>query len=314
MGLPGLRWLLQGGLLCLAIIAMTGAAAAGPDNAGPEHVLVLGRISDNPKSHYAQLQPLLDYVVPRMRDVGITEGRILMAPDAQQMASYLRRGRVDWVTETAGTAVNLGLRSGARPLLLTERSGVRDYHTVFFVRRDSPITSLADLQGHTLALQNVASTSAYLVPVMTLLQNGLTPEILLSARDAAAPDTVGYVFARSEGNIATFVHKGVVDAGAVSSVDWGDPHRIPASFRRDFRVIYRTEPYPRAVEVVRAGLDPKVRDRLQQVLLEAASDPQAQDALEKFFGTSGFHRVDAQMQHRLDELKQGLTRVRMEVE
>jgi phosphonate transport system substrate-binding protein len=314
MGLPVLRWLLQGGLLCLVIIAMTGNAAAGPDNARPDHVLVLGRISDNPKSHYAQLQPLLDYVVPRMRDVGITEGRILMAPDAQQMASYLRRGRVDWVTETAGTAVALGLRSGAEPLLLTERSGVRDYHTVFFVRRDSPITSLADLKGHTLALQNVASTSAYLVPVMTLLQNGLTPEILLSARDAAAPDTVGYVFARSEANIATYVHKGMVDAGAVSSVDWVDEHRIPAMFRRDFRPIYRTEPYPRAVEVVRSGLDPKVRDRLQQVLLDAASDPQAQDALEKFFGTSGFHRVDAQMQHRLDELKQGLTRVRMEVE
>lgn len=309
MGVPGLRWLLQGGLLCLVVALMTGPATAGPGN-----VLVLGRISDNPKSHYAQLQPLLDYVVPRMRDVGITEGRILMAPDAQQMASYLRRGRVDWVTETSGTAVALGLRSGAQPLLLTERSGVRDYHTVFFVRRNSPIVSLADLKGHTLALQNVASTSAYLVPVMTLLQEGLTPEILLSARDAAAPDTVGYVFARSEGNIATLVHKGVVDAGAVSSVDWSDGHRIPASYLRDFRVICRTEPFPRAVEVVRADLDAKVRERLQQVLLEAAGDPQAQDALQKFFGTSGFHRVDAQMQHRLDELKQGLARVRMEVE
>lgn len=309
MRVSGLRWLLQGALLCLAIAWMTGPAMADPGN-----VLVLGRISDNPKSHYAQLQPLLDYVVPRMRDVGITEGRILMAPDAQQMGSYLRRGRVDWVTETSGTAVALGMRSGAQPLLLTERSGVRDYHTVFFVRRDSPIVSLADLKGHTLALQNVASTSAYLVPVMTLLQEGLTPEILLSARDAAAADTVGYVFARTEGNIATLVHKGVVDAGAVSSVDWSDGHRIPANFLRDFRVIHRTEPYPRAVEMVRAGLDANVRDRLQQVLLEAAADPLAQDALQKFFGTSGFHRVDAQMQHRLDELKQGLARVRMEVE
>ncbi len=314
MGLPVLRRLLQGGLLCLVVVMMGSTAQAAPDQAGSRHVLVLGRISDNPKAHHAQLQPLLDYVVPRMRDVGITEGRILMAPDAQQMASYLRRGRVDWVTETTGTAVALGLRSGAQPLLLTERSGVRDYHTVFFVRRDSPIRALADLKGHSLALQNVASTSAYLVPVMTLLQHGLTPEILLSARDAAAPDTVGYVFARSEANIATFVHKGLVDAGAVSSVDWSDPQRVPASFKRDFRVLYRTQTYPRAVEVVRAGLDAKVRDRLQEVLLQAASDPQAQGALEKFFGTSGFHRVDAQMQHRMDELKQGLTRVRMEVE
>ncbi len=309
MGLSGLRRLLQSVVLCLAIAAMT-----GPVWAGPAQVLVLGRISDDPRSHYAQLQPLLDYVIPRMHDVGITEGRILMARDTQQMGSYLRRGRVDWVTETSGTAVALGLRSGARPLLLTERSGVRDYHTVFFVRRDSPIQTLEDLRGHTLALQNVASTSAYLVPVMTLLQHGETPEILASIGDVAAPDTVGYVFARSESNIATFVHKGLVDAGAVSSVDWSDAKRIPANFLRYFRIIHRTEPYPRAVEMVRDDLDPKVRDRLQQVLLDAASDPQAQPALKTFFGTSGFHRVDAQMQHRLDELKQGLTRVRMEVE
>lgn len=304
-----LQRLLQRALLCLAIATMAGTAWAGP-----AHVLVLGRISDDPKSHYAQLQPLLDYVVPRMREVGISEGRILMARDAQQMGSYLRRGQVDWVTETAGTAVALGLRSGAQPLLLTERSGVRDYHTVFFVRRDSPLRTLEDLRGHTLALQNVASTSAYLVPVMTLLQHGQMPEILSSAHDQAAPDTVGYVFARSELNIATLVHKRVVDAGAVSNLDWSDGRRIPAGFIRDFRAIHRTEPYPRAIEMVRAGLDPAVRDRLQQVLLEAATDPQAQDALQKFFGTSGFHRVDAQMQHRLDELKQGLTRVRMEVE
>jgi phosphonate transport system substrate-binding protein len=70
-------------------------------------VLVLGRISDDPKAHYEQLKALLDYVVPRMKDVGIREGRILMAKDAQQMGSYLRRGRVDWVTETAGTGMML---------------------------------------------------------------------------------------------------------------------------------------------------------------------------------------------------------------
>ena len=78
------------------------------------HVLVLGRISDDPKAHYEQLKPLLDYVVPRMADVGIREGRILMARDAQQMTSYLRRGRVDWVTETAGTGMLLRAARAAR--------------------------------------------------------------------------------------------------------------------------------------------------------------------------------------------------------
>lgn len=309
MVVTGLRRALQWGLLGLAMVLSSATAWAQPNR-----VLVLGRISDDPQAHYAQLQPLLDYVVARMHDVGIREGRILMARDPQQMASYLRRGRVDWVTETAGAAVALGQRSGAQPLLLTERSGVREYHTVFFVRRESPVQRLQDLRGRRLALQNPSSTSAYLVPAMTLLDVGLQPQILLDANDEPGSTAVGYVFARSELNIATFVQKGLVDAGAVSSVDWDDERRVPAAFKQELRVLARTAPYPRAVEVVRADLDARIRDRLQEVLLEAASDPAAQVPLQRFFGTSGFHRVDAQARQRLDELKQGLTRVRMEVE
>src|SRR5690606_18753530 len=130
--------------------------------------------------HYEQLKPLLDYVVPRMRDVGIVEGRILMAKDLQQMASYLRRGRGGWVTETSGTAMALRQRSGAEPLLLTERNGVARYHSVFFVRRDSPVNTLEDLKGRTLAMQSAWSTSSYLVPAMELLARGIRPEILLT--------------------------------------------------------------------------------------------------------------------------------------
>ncbi len=307
-GLLGLEWLLMAG-------TAVAASVPAPDSAADRHsVLVLGRISDDPRAHHAQLQPLLDYVVSKMGDVGIREGRILMARDVRQMASYLRRDRVDWVTETAGTAVALGQRAGARPLLLTERSGVRDYHTVFFVRQDSPVRQRQDLRGRRLALQTVASTSAYLVPMMTLLEGGVTPVILQDAEDAPSPDTVGYVFARTEFNIAAFVSKGIVDAGAVSSVDWDDEQSMPPAFKRNLRVILRTDPYPRAVELVRSDLDARVRGRLRQVLLEAAADPDARQALQQFFGTSGFHRVDARMQGRLDDLKRGLGRVRMEVE
>lgn len=296
--------------------AVLGLAALQPVACGAveRSVLVLGRISDDPKSHYDQLKPLLDYVVPRMRDVGIVEGRILMAKDAQQMGSYLRRGRVDWVTETAGTAMALQQRAGARPLLLTERSGVGAYESVFFVRRDSPVGSLEDLKGRTVALQSALSTSAYLVPAMELLEHGVKPEILLTPSDVPAADTVGYVFARTELNISTYVHKRVVDAGVISSLDWMDDRSMPPAFRNDMRVIFRSEPMPRALEMVRGDLDPAVREQLQRVLLEASRDPVAGPALAKFFGTTGFHLVDAESQRVLERLRNGLARIRLEVE
>lgn len=307
-------------LFGLALVA--GAAAAAPherggrehDEAADAHVLVLGRISDDPKAHYEQLKPLLDYVVPRMAEVGIREGRILMAKDAQQMGSYLRRGRVDWVSETAGTAMLLQQRAGAQPLLLTERDGVGHYHSVFFARRDSGLRSLDDLSGHNVAFQRPSSTSAYFVPAATLLERGLSLEILLSPTDRINRGAVGYLFARSELNIATWVHKRLVDAGVMSNLDWDNPRRLPEAFRRDFVQIGRSDDYPRALELVRPGLDPKVAARLRQVLLDAAADPEAGEALLRFFRTTRFMPVDPASQRALDHIGRGVARVRADVE
>ncbi|WP_430540094.1 phosphate/phosphite/phosphonate ABC transporter substrate-binding protein [Pseudoxanthomonas mexicana] len=302
--------------LALAAIgaALLPSLAAPAHAAGDERVLVLGRISDDPKAHYEQLKPLLDYVVPRMRDVGITEGRILMARDAQQMTSYLRRGRVDWVTETAGTGMQLQQRAGARALLLTERGGVSRYHGVFFVRRDSGLERLSDLEGRTVAFQNTASTSAYFAPATALLDAGQRLEILLSPMDRPSADAVGYVFARSELNIAAWVHKRLVDAGVVSNLDWDDVRRMPPAFRRDFRVIHETQDFPRALEMVRGDLDPKIEARLREVLLEAAQDPAAREALSVFFRTTRFLPVDPASQRALDDLRGGVARVREQLE
>lgn len=297
-------------LALLACLFLPAVAGANEDDS----VLVLGRISDNPKAHYEQLKPLLDYVVPRLRDVGITEGRILMARDAQQMNSYLRRGRVDWVTETTGNAMQLQQRAGARPLLLTERGGVGRYHSLFFARKDSGIGSLADLKGRTVAFQRTTSTSAYLVPAMTLLDAGLRPEVLLSPQDRPPGNTVGYVFAGTELNLSAWVHKRVVDAGVVSNLDWDNPKAVPPAFKRDFRVFHETGEYPRAVEIVRSGLDPKVEARLREVLLHANDDAQGREAMRLFFSTTRFLPIDAASTRAMQRIRDGAARVRESIE
>lgn len=277
-------------------------------------VLVLGRISDDPKAHYEQLKPLLDYVVPRMASVGIREGRILMARDPQQMASYMRRGEVDWVTETAASGTILEQRAGAAPLLLTERDGVSVYRTVMFARRDSGIASLDDLRGRSVAFQNPSSTSAYFVPAMAVLGRKLPLTVLLSPMDRPGPNGVGYLFARSELNIGAWVHKRLVDVGAMSDLDWNNPARMPPAYRRDLAVIHTSEPYPRALEMIRDDLPPAVRERLREVLLQAANDPEGRSALRHFFGTTRFAPVDADAAESLARLRQGVRRVREEVE
>ena len=291
------------------LVAMAASLALCAPAAAEPGVLVLGRISDDPAAHYDQLKQLLDYVVPRMSGVGIREGRVLMARDSRQMESYLRRGRVDWVTETSGSAMALQTRAGARPLLLTERNGVETYHTVFIARRDSGITSLDDLRGRSIAFQNPTSTSAYFVPAMSLIDRGLDMEILLSPTDRPAEGSVGYLFARSELNISTWVHKGLVDAGAFSNLDWDGVQGMPESYRRDLVVFHATGAFPRGVEMVRTDLDPAVSARLREVLAAAGNDPAASEALQRFFGTTRFLPIDADTGRALELLRAGVSNV-----
>ena len=293
------------------MVALTAFPAIALDD---DKVLVLGRISDDPNAHYAQLKPLLDYVVPRMANVGIREGRVLMARDLKQMESYLRRGRVDWVTETSAGAMQLQSRARAEPLLLTERNGVSRYRTVFFARRDSGIASLDDLRGRSIAFQSLNSTSAYYVPAAELLDLKMPLEILLSPRDRPVAGSVGYVFARSELNIATWVHKRLVDAGTMSNLDWDSPQRVTPSYRKDFVILHETPDYPRALEMVRGDMDPAVKARLREVLIEAANDPDAREAMLVFFKTTRFLPLDPTATHALQHLRTGIERVRTAIE
>ncbi len=291
-------------------MAWIGTARAS-ESAG---LLVLGRVSDDPKSQYEPMKALLDYVVERMGDVGIHEGRILMARDPVQMTSYLRRGRVDWVSETGAGAVLLQRRAGAETLVLSERNGIRRYHTIYFARRDGAVKSIDELRGHRIAFQNRTSTSAYYIPAMELLERGMRMEILGSPSDPPVPDSVGYVFARTERNIATWVHKRVVDVGVVSNLDWSNPQHVPEFFKSDLVILRESGDVPRGVEIVREGLAPKVRARLREVLLAMADDPAAGAILDRFHQSLRFFDLDERDRRDLERLRAGVAHVGAEIE
>lgn len=301
-------------LLVLPLAAIAAPAHQDVDEVGvAREVLVLGRVSDNPRRHAESMLPMLDYVVPRMRSVGIREGRILMARDAHQMQSYLRRQRVDWVSETAGMATEYQRRVGAQLLLLSDRGGAH-YHGVFLTWKGSGITSLELLRGHSIAFQNAYSTSSYVLPAAALLREGIELDVLLSPLDRPAPGRVGYLFSRREENILTWVQKRLVDAGAFSNLDLEFAEQRHPGISADLEIFHRTRDVPRAIEVVAPGLAPAVRERLREVLLAAGDDPAATATLARFFGTRRFLPIDEQSEQELGELRADIELVRERLE
>lgn len=300
-------------LVFLGFVGLMNAPGVRADLAHPNRI-VIGRITDNPRADYVRLKGLLDVVVPKLADAGITEGEVLLARDAQQMAGYLRRGRVDWVTETPAMAAELQNRSDARPFLRALREDRNAYRSVIFVRRDSGIRNVAGLLGKRVALQSRASTSAFYLPLITFVSFGLPLTELATPADAPGANEVGFLLARSELNIATWVHKGLADAGALSNLDWDNTARMPATFRKDFRIIAESDAVPRAIELLRADMQAPVVASLQSALLGLDQDPLAASAMRGYFATARFEQVDAETMTALKSLNDRLVPLRRELD
>ncbi|MCG8522828.1 MAG: phosphate/phosphite/phosphonate ABC transporter substrate-binding protein, partial [Pseudomonadales bacterium] len=182
--------------------------------------LVIGKISHNPKKHYRYLKPMSDYVAGKMSDLGIKRSKVRLAKSRKQLISWLRQGKVDWVTETSFAASIFVHEANAEPILLKHKKGDSRYRSLIFTRKDSGINSLQDLKEKIIAFEDEASTSAFYAPATLLIDDGLKLFQLDSVRESPPNGKVGFVFAGEEITIATWVEKGLADAGTVNNQDW----------------------------------------------------------------------------------------------
>jgi phosphonate transport system substrate-binding protein len=291
----------------IVFFIMTGASSPDPgiaDTPSPlagKRTLVIGKVTDNPKKLYRYLKPIADYVAAHMEDLGIREAKVLMAKNNQQMVSYFKQGKIDWLTETTFSAVYFHEKAGAEFLLKKWKKGVNEYHTIFFTRKDSPINSLTDLKGKTIAFEDIGSTTAYYLPASLLIAKGLELVQLSTIREKPPADMVGYVFSHQEINISTWVYRGLVEAGAFNNLDWNKDDHVRKVYRKEMKIIHESRPFPRAIELVSKDLDPRIKARLKAVLLNAHNDHKASAALKVYQRTKKFEEIDADCRASLEE-------------
>lgn len=293
----------------LALVAMPLAPGWAAD-ADRERTLVIGKVSPNPKKHYLYLKPIAEYVVSHMQDLGIDRVKVLMAKNNRQMLSYLKRGKVDWVTETVFSAIEFEEKAGAEMILLKHKKGVPTYRSVFFARKDSSIQSLEDLKGKVVTFEDRGSSTGFFIPASLMIDAGLELVELESPRERASDDQVGYVFANAEINMSTWVHKGLVDAGAYANLDWNKEDHNPSSFRVGMHLFHQSAEYPRAIELVRRDLRPEIKQRLKSVLLAAHQDPKARAALKAYQKTTQFDEIDDAVKAGIDQARGVMTSVK----
>ena len=265
--------------------------------------LVIGKVTQNPRKHHPRLKYIADYAVSQMKDLGITQADVLFAKNNQEMVDYLNQGKIDWITETLYSALMFCQEAEAEILARRWKGGVRDYHTVIFTRNDSTINSIKDLKGKKITFEDPGSTSSYFVPISELTKNGFELIELKGPRSKSPEKKVGYVYSGSDLNTTTWVYKGLTDAGAISNLNWENPEDCPHAFKKNLKIIHRSKPYPRALELIRKNITPEIKQRLKEVLLNARNDPRAKDALRAYDKTTDFDEVSQHTHNLLVETK-----------
>jgi phosphonate transport system substrate-binding protein len=206
------------------------------------------------------------------------------------MANQIASGEVDALIEGVMPTLIIEQRTQRiTPDLVVWRKGQRQYHSVFFVRHDSPVTHLQELRGRTIVFEAPRSTSAYHVPRATLRSEGLT--LVADEATESGPEAVRYLFAGSELNQAYWVHRGIAEAGAFNDGDW---ERVPDTIRKDLRIIHSTRPLLRWLIAFASDLDPGVRAAVSEALTAAHQDEVGRAALQAASGIARFeHLSDA---------------------
>lgn len=275
------------GLVVTSLVAWPAPALVQQAPAVTVRFGVIAEEPNEPDRMFKVYSPLLALLRRRAEPAGVRVGELVIARDLDDLAQRIARREVDFVLESVFPMLSLRERSGSLdPALLVVRRGERQYRSVFFTRRESPIKSLADLRGRTLVLQAVRSTSAFALPRAELARLGMR---LVDADDSAAdPKAVRYVLALAEVNQAVWVLHEKGDAGAFNEGDW---QALPEKVRERLRIFERSRPIQRGLIAFRDGLDATTRHTLEQVLLGLHEDEAGKDVLAQAAGITRFERL-----------------------
>lgn len=257
---------------------------------------VINERPEQPDDALKQYGKLHQYLERELSAKGHQPIELVIARSVDEMVTCINNREVDALIE--GVMPTLAIKQrGAEidPTLLIWRKGQREYHTVFFVRRDSAINTLEDLHGKTIVFEAPRSTSAFFVPKTELLAASLKLGAIEDTTLTA--DAVRYMFAGSELNQAYWVHRGRAASGAFNDGDW---ERVPEAIKDELKIIHHTRPILRWLFSFTPTIDPGVREAVVSTLLSAHTNELGEEALQQAEQIKMFERLTPSDQENLD--------------
>lgn len=269
--MPRLSRILISACLCLAVITPTSNIEAETKATREQTVLTIGLIPErNIFKQIERYEPLAGYLSKKIgkniklkiltRYGNIIDNFVSLNLDAAFFGSFTY----------ALAHSKLGVEAIARPVNM---NGSSTYYGLIFIRKDSGIKSIKDMQGKRFAFVDRATTAGYLLPLAFFKKHGV--------KDYKTFFKETYFTGTHQDAIYDVLNKKAEIGSAKNTIFY----RLAAEDKRlldELVALARSPDVPENGLAVRKDIDNAIKLKLKQALIDMHADPEGIDILKKF--------------------------------
>ncbi|MBY7141618.1 phosphate/phosphite/phosphonate ABC transporter substrate-binding protein [Virgibacillus sp. NKC19-3] len=251
----------------------------------PDSLTVQFVPSQNAETLEAKAKPLEDLLEDEL-DIDVT---VSVSTNYNSVVEALASEQIDIGFLPPNAYVEAHDEYGAADVLLqSQRYGVNEdgtntdelvdsYYAMFIAKSDSDIDSIADLEGKTIAFQDITSSAGYVWPAATLLDEGIDPlsdvnPLVLQGHDASV----------------TAVLNGEADAAAI----FQDARNVVLSdfpdVFEDTKVVAHTELIPNDTIAVQTNMDEEWKEKIQQAFISVGESEEGREIVRDIYTHEGY--------------------------
>jgi phosphonate transport system substrate-binding protein len=184
------------------------------------------------------------------------------------------------------------VKAGIEPIARPDYRGTSVYRGLIVVREDSSIKNVADMKGKRLALVHQATYAGYLYPLYYFKEHGINNLEAYFSK---------IIFAGSHDKTIFEILRGEADIATPKDLVYQRLIKENPDLEKKLAVLAVSEPVPSNALCVSKGLNPGLKNKLKDALLNLSNDPEAAPVLESLGGATGFIETrDGDYRHLYD--------------